>query len=113
MTDQTLGLSDTALKRVAELRKQQGDDTLMLRVTVNGGGCNGFQYHFDFDTKTGDDDIVFEKDGVRYVTDKTSLDLLNGSEIDFKDELMGAYFSVNNPNADTSCGCGTSFSLKM
>jgi iron-sulfur cluster insertion protein len=106
-----LQLSESAARRVAALAKAEGKPGLMLRITVSGGGCQGFQYGFSFDEAAGAEDRVFERDGVRLVTDETSLDLLAGAEVDFVEDLMGAYFQVKNPNAASSCGCGTSFSL--
>lgn len=109
--DRVLTISESAAKRLAKLIEMEGDDSLMLRITVSGGGCSGFQYGFDFDKAAKDQDFVFERDGVKVVTDDASLDLLAGAEVDFKDELVGAYFAINNPNASSSCGCGTSFSI--
>ena len=106
-----LTISDAAVKRLAFLRKQEGDDKLMLRISVSGGGCSGFQYGFAFDDNSTPDDLVFERDGIKVITDEVSMDLLAGSEIDFVDNLMGQYFQVVNPNAASSCGCGTSFSV--
>lgn len=106
-----LTLSDSAVKRLSALIDAQQDSSLMLRVTVSGGGCSGYQYGFDFDKQAGPDDLVFERDGVRVVTDTVSMDLLAGSELDYVDDLVGAYFQVRNPNASSSCGCGTSFSV--
>lgn len=83
----------------------------MLRVAVSGGGCSGFQYGFSFDDAPTDDDILVERDGARILIDATSLDVLKGSEIDWVDDLIGASFQIRNPNAKSSCGCGTSFSL--
>ena len=105
------GISAAAARQVAALRKSQGDETLMLRVSVSGGGCSGFQYGFAFDRTVNDDDLTFERDGVTVVVDDVSLDLLNGAEVDFVEELIGASFQVRNPNASSSCGCGTSFSV--
>ena len=110
-SNRVLSISESAAARLAKLIDAEGDDNLMLRITVSGGGCSGFQYGFDFDTTTKDQDFVFERDGVKVVTDNASLDLLAGSEVDFKEELVGAYFAINNPNASSSCGCGTSFSI--
>lgn len=110
-TARRLTLTASAAARVGELRRQQGDDGLMLRVAVSGGGCSGFQYGFSFDDTVRDDDLTFDRDGVTVVVDEVSLDLLDGSEIDFVEELIGASFQVRNPNASSSCGCGTSFSL--
>ena len=83
----------------------------MLRVTVNGGGCQGFEYTLKPDTVKNDDDVTFEKDGAVVITDSISLEYLNGSEVDYIDDLIGAHFKVSNPNATSSCGCGTSFSI--
>lgn len=102
-------LTDSLANRVRELQK--GDSGLMLRVLVNGGGCQGFEYKFDFSTKIDDGDHVFEKDGVKVLIDGDSLPLLEGSTIDFIDDLAGASFKIINPNAKSTCGCGTSFSV--
>jgi iron-sulfur cluster insertion protein len=82
-----------------------------LRITVSGGGCSGFQYGFSFDAIRNDDDRVFERDGAAVVIDEASLDLVRGSEIEFLEDLAGAFFQVRNPQAASSCGCGMSFSL--
>jgi iron-sulfur cluster insertion protein len=103
-------LSASAAKRIRQLNDQAGTDE-MFRITVNGGGCSGFQYEFKMDGQLNDDDLRFERDGSILVTDETSLELIAGSEIDFVDDLMGAYFQVKNPNATSSCGCGTSFAI--
>ena len=107
----SLTISDRAAKRVAKLIAQESGDGLMLRVSVSGGGCAGFQYGFSFDDKVQAADLLFEQHGVKVVIDDMSLDLLNGSEIDFVEELAGASFQIRNPNATSSCGCGTSFSI--
>jgi iron-sulfur cluster insertion protein len=104
-------VSASAARRIAFLVTQQGTGAQMLRVSVSGGGCSGFQYGFDFDDQVNDDDRVFERDGARVVVDEVSLELLGGAEVDFVEDLMGAYFQINNPNATSSCGCGTSFSI--
>ena len=83
----------------------------MLRITVDGGGCQGFEYIFKPDTEKNSNDHVFEKNGAIVITDEISLPFLEGSEIDYVDDLIGAHFKVNNPNANSSCGCGTSFSV--
>ena len=83
----------------------------MLRVSVAGGGCSGFQYVFDIDRQKAPDDIVIERDGATVLIDETSLELLDGSTIDFVDDLVGQSFRITNPNATSSCGCGTSFAL--
>jgi iron-sulfur cluster insertion protein len=83
----------------------------MLRITVSGGGCSGFQYGFSLDDQKNDDDRLFERDGVTVVIDEVSLDLLKGSEVDFVEDLIGSYFAIKNPNATSTCGCGSSFSV--
>jgi len=103
-------MSDNACKRLRELLQNE-DEGAMLRVSVSGGGCSGFQYGFSFDTGTTPDDHLFEKDGVKVVVDDVSLDLLAGAELDFVVDLIGSSFQVKNPNATASCGCGSSFSI--
>jgi len=105
------GITASAAKRVAALKAAEGNDALMLRITVSGGGCAGFQYGFDFDAESREDDHIFERDGIKVVIDEMSLDLLAGGVVDFKEDLLGSYFSIENPNATSSCGCGTSFSI--
>ena len=107
----TLTITQSAVQRVAELMKAESDEGLMLRVAVSGGGCSGFQYGFSFDTQVGEEDRTFHRDGVTVVVDDVSLDLLAGSEIDFVQELIGSSFQIRNPNASSSCGCGTSFAI--
>jgi iron-sulfur cluster insertion protein len=104
-------ISDSAARRIAALKAQEEAEGAFLRIAVSGGGCSGFQYGLSFDEETNPDDVVFEHGGVRVVIDDTSLDLLNGSEIDFVEDLMGASFQIRNPNAASSCGCGNSFSI--
>ncbi|NNG05513.1 MAG: iron-sulfur cluster insertion protein ErpA [Inquilinus sp.] len=104
-------ISASAARRVAELIRAESDDGLMLRVAVSGGGCSGFQYGFSFDDTVRDDDLTFERDGVKVVVDEVSLDLLAGAEIDYVEELIGASFQIRNPNATSSCGCGSSFAI--
>jgi iron-sulfur cluster assembly accessory protein len=108
MSEATFAVSDRAAARIAEIAAPTGAS---LRVAVLAGGCSGFQYKFDLDSETQPDDLVIEKIGARVVVDPTSLDLLAGSELDYKDELMGSYFAVRNPNATSACGCGTSFAI--
>lgn len=109
--DAQVTLSDSAAKRIAFLLSRESAEA-KLRVAVNGGGCSGFQYMFDFDTNTGDDDVVIEKNGARVLIDSASLELLKGSEIDYVTEMVGASFQIKNPNASSSCGCGNSFTMK-
>jgi iron-sulfur cluster insertion protein len=106
----SLTLSASAARRIRQLNAKDGSDK-MFRITVSGGGCSGFQYGFRLDDELNADDLTFERDGAILVTDETSLDLIAGSEVDFVDDLMGAYFQVKNPNATSSCGCGTSFAI--
>lgn len=105
-----LGVTAKAAKRIAEILRSEVPGA-MLRVSVEGGGCSGFQYKFAVDAKAGDDDTKIEKDGVVVLVDEISAPLLAGSELDFVTELMGQSFQIRNPNATASCGCGTSFSL--
>jgi iron-sulfur cluster insertion protein len=109
--ENSLTLSDNAAKRITFLRDKEGDDNLMLRLTVLGGGCSGFQYEFSFDNQTKDDDHIFNNGSVAVITDTASLDLLAGSTIDYVEELIGSSFKVKNPNAESGCGCGVSFSI--
>ncbi len=103
-------VSARAAKRIAEIIAAEGKPA-MLRLAVTGGGCSGFQYNFALDDARADDDLVVEEGGVTVLIDSTSLEFLKGAEIDFVDDLIGASFKVNNPNATSSCGCGTSFSV--
>ncbi|MBV9826330.1 MAG: iron-sulfur cluster insertion protein ErpA [Alphaproteobacteria bacterium] len=109
--DRQIVITDSAAKRIAALKQQEEATDAFLRIAVSGGGCSGFQYGLSFDDQQNPDDRVFEHDGVRVVVDDTSLDLLNGAEVDFVEDLMGASFQIRNPNAASSCGCGNSFSL--
>ena len=104
-------VTDSAAQRIKKLRAMEGNETLMLRVSVSGGGCSGFQYGFSLDDKIAGDDRIFERDGVKVLVDEVSLDLLKGSQVDFREDLGGSYFQVSNPNATSSCGCGSSFSV--
>jgi iron-sulfur cluster assembly accessory protein len=103
-------VSARAARRIAEILKSEPTAT-MLRLAVTGGGCSGFQYNFALDDARMDDDLVVERDGATILIDPVSLDFLKGAEIDFSNDLIGAAFKVNNPNAESSCGCGTSFSV--
>jgi iron-sulfur cluster assembly accessory protein len=103
-------LSSSAAERIRAISKAEGR-ALMLRVAVEGGGCSGFQYKFDLVDTALDDDLKVERDGAAALVDVVSLALLNGSEIDFADELAAAEFRVRNPNAKSGCGCGVSFSI--
>ena len=103
-------ISESAARRIGEILKSEPEGA-MLRVSVEGGGCSGFQYKFDVEKDRADDDVTIERDGVTMLVDPVSLQYLSGSEVDFVDDLIGASFKVNNPQAKTSCGCGTSFSI--
>ena len=103
-------VSVRAAQRIGEILKREAPGT-MLRLSVEGGGCSGFQYKFDMDRNQSSDDTLVRRDDAVVLVDQMSLQFLAGSEIDFVDDLIGASFKVNNPKAKTSCGCGTSFSL--
>lgn len=104
-------VTERAATRIAEIIAADGAG-LALRVSVLAGGCSGFQYRFELDKDVQPDDLVIEQANARVLIDPSSLDLLAGSELDFTDALMGAHFAVKNPNATSSCGCGTSFSVE-
>jgi iron-sulfur cluster assembly accessory protein len=106
-TDVTI--TDRAARRIGEILKSEPG--AMLRLSVMGGGCSGFQYKFDVERDRADDDVTIDRGGVTMLIDSVSLQYLAGSEIDFVDDLIGASFKVNNPKAKASCGCGTSFSF--
>lgn len=106
-----LAFSDAAAAKVRELMQEEGEDGLMLRVFISGGGCSGFQYGFTFEQEIGDGDTVIEKDGVKLLIDPMSFQYLAGAEIDYSEGLQGAQFVIRNPNARTTCGCGSSFSV--
>ena len=103
--------TDSAANKVKELIEEEGNPELKLRVFVTGGGCSGFQYGFTFDEVINEDDTQLEKDGVTLLVDSMSYQYLVGAEIDYKEDLDGAQFVIRNPNATTTCGCGSSFSV--
>ena len=103
-------LTANAAKRIGEILRSEPNGA-MLRISVNGGGCSGFSYGFDVDTARQEDDILVERDGAVVLVDETSLQFLKGSTVDFVDDLIGQSFKIENPQATSSCGCGTSFSL--
>lgn len=107
----TFGLSAAAAARIAEILASESG-AKALRVEVLAGGCSGLQYKFDLAAAAAADDIILTRDGAQVLVDPVSLSFLAGAELDFKDSLMGAHFVVNNPNATSSCGCGTSFSVE-
>ena len=106
-----LSLTESAAARVRELIVHDGKPNMMLRVAVSGGGCSGFQYEITLDDQVNEDDRTFVQHGVTVVSDETSLDLLAGSEVDFVEDMIGSSFQINNPNAVSTCGCGSSFSV--
>jgi iron-sulfur cluster assembly accessory protein len=106
----TLALTDTAAAKVSELLEQEGNAELFLRVAVRPGGCSGYSYEMFFDTELAGDDLQSSVGAVRVVVDPASASLLVGASLDYKDGLQGAGFSINNPNATRTCGCGQSFS---
>lgn len=106
-----LQISSAVVDKVAELLAEEGDASLQLRIFVTGGGCSGFQYGFAFDDERKDDDLRITRGPVNVVVDAMSLQYLMGAEIDFEDKLDGARFVIRNPNAASTCGCGSSFSV--
>jgi len=107
---EAVAVTDRAASRIKEILAVEPGKSA-LRVSVNGGGCSGFQYGFELEDMRNDDDLVIERNGATVLIDSTSLVYLNGSQIDFIDDLIGQSFRVTNPNATASCGCGTSFSI--
>lgn len=106
-----LVFSEAAAGKVKELIEEEGNDALMLRVFISGGGCSGFQYGFTFDEEVGDGDTIVENEGVKLLVDPMSFQYLSGAEIDYSEGMEGAQFVIRNPNATTTCGCGSSFSV--
>jgi iron-sulfur cluster insertion protein len=109
MTEPSITLSERAARRIVEILRTE--DAALMRVSVEGGGCSGFQYRFDLVKEGAPDDILVERDGARVVVDPVSLGFVLGAEIDFVDDLIGAAFKIKNPNVTAACGCGTSFSV--
>jgi len=106
-----LVFTDSAANKVKTLIEEEGNPDLKLRVFVQGGGCSGFQYGFTFDEDVNEDDTVMDKNGVQLLIDSMSYQYLVGAEIDYKEDLEGSQFVIKNPNATTTCGCGSSFSV--
>jgi iron-sulfur cluster insertion protein len=102
--------TDSAVAKVKDLIAEEGNPELKLRVFVQGGGCSGFQYGFTFDEETNEDDTVVNKEGVKLLIDAMSYQYLVGAEIDYKEDVQGSQFVIKNPNATSTCGCGSSFS---
>ena len=111
MTPISVTLTDRAARRICEIAAAEKALDPALRISVEGGGCSGFQYKFDLVNGRAGDDIVLERDGARVLIDPVSLQYMTGSEIDFVDDLIGASFKIKNPQATASCGCGTSFTV--
>jgi iron-sulfur cluster insertion protein len=109
----TVVFTDAAANKVKALIEEEKNPNLKLRVSIDGGGCSGFQYAFAFDENINDDDTVIEKNGAIMLVDVTSMQYLNGAEVDYLEGLEGARFIVNNPNAASTCGCGSSFSISL
>lgn len=107
----SLVFTDNAAKKVGALIAEEENNNLKLRVYISGGGCSGFQYGFTFDEQVNEDDTQIENGGVTVLVDSTSIGYLAGAEIDFKENVSGAQFVIRNPNASTTCGCGSSFSV--
>lgn len=103
--------TDSAANKVRTLIEEEGNDELKLRVYITGGGCSGFSYGFTFDEASADDDTVVQNQGVTLVVDAMSFQYLEGAEVDYREGLQGSQFVVHNPNATTTCGCGSSFSI--
>ncbi|MEW5710493.1 iron-sulfur cluster insertion protein ErpA [Pelomicrobium sp. G1] len=111
VTETPLIFTDSAANKVRQLIDEEGNPELKLRVFVSGGGCSGFQYGFTFDESINEDDTVMEKNGVTLLIDPMSFQYLVGAEIDYQESIEGAQFVIKNPNAVTTCGCGSSFSV--
>jgi iron-sulfur cluster insertion protein len=109
--ERPLNFTDAAAHKVGQLIEQEGNPGLKLRVYIQGGGCSGFQYGFTFDEDTQDGDTAIENAGVTLLVDPMSVQYLMGAEIDYREDLSGAQFIIRNPNASTTCGCGSSFSV--
>ncbi|MCP5201756.1 MAG: iron-sulfur cluster insertion protein ErpA [Gammaproteobacteria bacterium] len=109
--EEPLIFTESAARKVRELIDEEGDETLMLRVFISGGGCSGFQYGFTFDQQENDGDTIVVKQGVKLLVDPMSVQYLMGAEIDYTEGLEGSQFVIRNPNAQTTCGCGSSFSV--
>ena len=109
VAEMPLVFTDNAVAKVADLIAEEGNPDLKLRVFVQGGGCSGFQYGFTFDEISNDDDMIVEKGGVQLMIDAMSFQYLTGAEIDYKEDLTGSQFVIRNPNASSTCGCGSSF----
>ncbi len=110
MSEASITISERAAGRIAAILKAEAAP-MLFRVSVDGGGCSGFQYRFDLVPERAPDDLLIERDGARVVVDPVSLGFMHGAELDFVDDLIGTQFKLNNPNVTAACGCGTSFSI--
>lgn len=107
-----LTLTENAVSKIRDLLAEENNPSLKLRTFVEGGGCSGMQYGFTFDEAQNDDDFVIDREGIIVLVDAASMQYLNGARIDYKEDDMGSNFAIDNPNAETSCGCGSSFNPK-
>lgn len=110
-TPTPLLITESAVKKVRSLVEEEGNPALKMRVYVTGGGCSGFQYGFSFEDEVAEDDTLIEKDGITLLLDPMSYPYLVGSQLDYEEGLQGSKFAINNPNATSTCGCGSSFSI--
>jgi iron-sulfur cluster insertion protein len=106
-----IDITEAAVNKITDLLTEENNPNLKLRTFVQGGGCSGFSYGFTFDEEQNEDDFIIERSGMALLVDAMSMQYLTGSTIDYKEELMGSSFTINNPNAQTTCGCGSSFSI--
>ena len=104
-------ITESAITKISDILAEENNPKVKLRTFVQGGGCSGFSYGFTLDEEQNEDDFVIEKSGVNILVDSMSMQYLQGATIDFKDDLMGSSFTINNPNATTTCGCGSSFAV--
>lgn len=104
-------ITESAMAKISDILSEENNPRVKLRTFVQGGGCSGFSYGFTLDEEQNEDDFVIEKSGVNILVDSMSMQYLQGATIDYKDELMGSNFTINNPNATTTCGCGSSFAV--
>ncbi len=109
--EEQIKITESAMSKIADLLAEENNPNLCLRTFVQGGGCSGFQYGFTFDEEQNDDDFLIEKPGMKLLVDAMSMTYLQGAEIDYSEDLIGSQFTIKNPNAQTTCGCGSSFSV--
>ena len=109
ISEPSLTITAAALARVRDLIREEGDPALKLRVSIEGGGCSGFQYDFSLSAERAEDDFVLARDGLELLVDPLSMQYLEGAEVDYVEQLSGAQFVIHNPNAKATCGCGSSF----